>query len=47
MISGNTCEVFMKDVMQEECLQECEIKQFFQIKNIQNPKNEGKKSKKT
>jgi hypothetical protein len=25
MISENACEVFRNDVMEEECLQECEI----------------------
>jgi hypothetical protein len=38
MISGNMCEVFMNDVMQETY----EINLSFQIEIIQNPKKEKK-----
>jgi hypothetical protein len=40
MMNENTCEMFMNDVMEEECLQECEINLSFQTKCSQNPKNE-------
>jgi hypothetical protein len=32
MINENTCEAFMTDVMEEECLQECEIDLGLQTK---------------
>jgi len=38
MISENTCEMFMNDVMEEKCLQEYEIIPHIQIENSQNPK---------
>jgi hypothetical protein len=37
MISENTCEMFMNDVMEEKCLQEYEIIPHIQIENSQNP----------
>ncbi len=40
MMNENTCEMFMNDVMEEACLQECEINPSFRTKSSQNPKNE-------
>jgi hypothetical protein len=39
VISENTCEAFMNDVMEEECLQECEINLGLQTKIIKNSKS--------
>jgi hypothetical protein len=45
MKNENTCEVFMNDVMEKKCLQECEINLSFQTKNNQNPRSEEKPMK--
>jgi hypothetical protein len=37
MINENTCEVFMNDVMEKKCLQECEIHLSFQTKSEEKP----------
>jgi len=42
MISENAFEVFKNDVMEEECLQECEINSRLQTKYNQNLENEKK-----
>jgi hypothetical protein len=41
MISENTCEMFMNDVMEEKCLQEYEIIPNIQIESNQNPMKEN------
>jgi hypothetical protein len=46
LITENACEVFVNDVMEEKCLQECEINPNLQIKTNQNPKSEKNKHKK-
>ncbi len=33
MISENTCEVFMNDVMEKKCLQKCEMNLNLQIES--------------
>ncbi len=43
MISENAFEVFKNDVMDEECLQECEINSRLQTKYNQNLESEKKK----
>jgi hypothetical protein len=40
MMNENTTKLCMNDVMEEKCLQECEINPNFQTKSSQNPKNE-------
>jgi hypothetical protein len=45
LISENACEVFVNDVMEEKCLQECEINPNIQIKTNQSPKSEKKRKK--
>ncbi len=42
MISENTCQVFMNDVMEEKSLQGCEINPNLQIENKQNPRSQEK-----
>jgi len=42
MISKNTCQVFMNDVMEEKSLQGCEINPNLQIENKQNPRSQEK-----
>jgi hypothetical protein len=42
-LNENTYEVFMNDVMEEECLQKCEINLILQIERSQNPKSFIKK----
>jgi hypothetical protein len=42
MIIENTCEMFMNDVMEEECVQECEINVSLQTKSSQNLKTKKK-----
>jgi hypothetical protein len=42
MISENAFEVFKNDVMEEECLQECEINSKLQTKYKQNLESEEK-----
>jgi hypothetical protein len=42
----NACEVFMNDVMEEKCLQKCEINLILQIESNQNPKSRKKTMKK-
>ncbi len=42
MITKNTCEMFMNDVMEEECVQECEINLSLQTKSSQNLKTKKK-----
>jgi hypothetical protein len=45
MISENAFEVFKNDVMEEECLQECEINSRLQTKYNQNQESEEKTMK--
>jgi hypothetical protein len=45
MISKNSCEVFMNDVMEEKCLLECEINPS-QTKGNQNLKSEKNNERK-
>ncbi len=39
-MNENKFKMFMNDVMEEKCFQECEINPNFQTKSSQNPKNE-------
>jgi hypothetical protein len=34
MINENACEMFMNDVMEEGCLQKCEINPIFEQKKV-------------
>jgi hypothetical protein len=42
MIIENTCEMFMNDDMEEECVQECEINLSLQTISSQNLKTKRK-----
>jgi hypothetical protein len=42
MISENTCQVFMNDVMEEKSLQGCEVNPNLQTENKQNPRSHNK-----
>jgi hypothetical protein len=46
VISENSCEAFMNDVMEEECLQECEINLGLQTKINKNSKSQKNKKHK-
>ncbi len=46
VISENSCEAFMNDVMEEECLQECEINLGLQTKINKKSKSQKIKIKK-